>query len=188
MSNDPTARPSLLLRPYALGDREGCLEVFDSNVGEYLHAEERPDFDGWLSAPKGVFLSLERDGQVIGCGGHATDLIPASDRSEPELRMTWGLLHRQEHGRGLGDWLFLARLVHGAKTTGVARASLGTTPRVAPFFERFGFRRIAYRPDGWGPGLHRLDLILGLQSEVIESLEQRLLKREESLGGVRQDL
>lgn len=161
-----------LLRDFEPADTEACMAVFDSNVGDFLHADEREDFAGWLAATQGRYLSLLWGGRVIGCSGYALEATGRAGRPAAELRMIWGLLHREFHGRGLGEFMLLERLVRGARELPVNSASLGTTPRVASFFERFGFRRIQYIHDGWGAGLHRVDMLLELREERIAALEE----------------
>ena len=172
------------LRDFLASDAEACMEVFDSNVGDFLHADEREDFAGWLAATQGRYLSLEWGGRVIGCCGYAQELEGRAGRPASELRMIWGLLHRDFHGRGLGEFMLLERLVRGARELPVNSASLGTTPRVAPFFERFSFRRIQYIHDGWGAGLHRVDMLLDLHEERIVSLEESLRTRLAKLSAL----
>ncbi len=171
-----------ILRDFVAADTPACLEVFDSNVGDFLHRDEREDFAGWLAATQGRYLSLEWGGRVIGCSGYALESTGRAGRPAAELRMIWGLLHRDFHGRGLGEFMLLERLLRGAAELPVTSASLGTTPRVAPFFERFGFRRIQYLPDGWGPGLHRVDMLAELGEERLASLDEHRRKRLERLS------
>ncbi|MEO0652505.1 MAG: GNAT family N-acetyltransferase [Planctomycetota bacterium] len=164
------------LRPIASADRDGLLEVFDSNLDEFLHDDERPGFEEWLGAPQGVYLTLTEVGRAIGCGGYVLD----DDRS---LRLTWGLLHRDHHGRGIGRWMLLERLCRGHRELDPPRSTLGTTPRVEPFFAGVGFRRLSFTADGWGPGLDRVDMELTFDDATVSDLERRRAASIERLRG-----
>ena len=165
----------LRLRDHAPADRDGLLEVFDSNVGEFLHAEERPGFVEWLERPEGTFLTLLQGERPIGCGGYVLE--------QGDLRLTWGLLHREHHGRGLGRWLLLERLCRGHAEHHPPRCTLATTPRVEPFFAGVGFERTGFRPDGWGPGLDRVEMVLDYGGTTLEALSERRARAALSAGG-----
>ena len=38
--------------------------------------------------------------------------------------------------------------------------SIAASHKSAPFFARFGARIVETTPDGWGPGMHRVDMEL----------------------------
>ena len=69
--------------------------------------------------------------------------------------------------------LLLERLIGGLQCSGVTHAELGTAPRTEAFFARVGFRRSGLVPDGWAPGLDRVDMRLDLTEEVVIDLRRR---------------
>lgn len=157
----------LRVRTFEPADRDGCLAIFDSNCPRFLHTEERPGFAEWLAAPQGTYLVIEEDGAVIGCGGFALE------DDQVTLTLTWGLLHAAHHGRRLGELLLLERLVRSLDTCDATHSKLGTTRMIEPFFGRVGYRRVSETPDGWGPGLDRVDLRLEFTPEVTADLRRR---------------
>ncbi|RMS33545.1 Acetyltransferase, GNAT family [Pseudomonas ficuserectae] len=84
------------LLPYTLSARNICLDIFDSNVPRYFDPAEREQFASFLMAPLGQYFVVERDGDVLACGGY----LVLSDPLVAEL--TWGMVHGEQHGSGLG--------------------------------------------------------------------------------------
>jgi len=156
------------LHPYTPADREACLAIFDSNCPEFLHADERPDFESWLSKPEGTYLVLEMNHEIVACGGFAVE------PEAPCLTLTWGLVHGDYHGRRLGTLLLLERLVRGLDAGGTTHAQLGTAPLTEAFFARVGFKSLTRTPDGWAPGLDRVDMRLEWTPESSSKLRRQL--------------
>lgn len=164
------------IRPYSPQDREGCLAIFDSNCPEFMHPDERAEFEAWLEAPNGSYLVLEVEREIVGCGGF---VVEAEDE---RLTLTWGLVHGDCHGRRWGDLLLLERLVRGQAEGGANHSQLGTAPRTEAFFARVGYRTIARVPDGWVPGLDRVDMRLDFGPEVAADLRHQLEELRLRLG------
>jgi hypothetical protein len=119
-------------------------------------------------------LQVERE--FVGCGGFVVE-----DEGEC-LTLTWGLVHGDFHGRRWGDLLLLERLVRGLNASGATHSQLGTAPRTEAFFARVGYRTVARIPDGWAPGLDRVDMRLDFTPEVAADLRQRLRDLRLQLG------
>lgn len=170
----------LRVRPYRPADRDACLAIFDSDCPRFLHPEERPGFAAWLDSLQGTYLVIEEDGGVIGCGGYALE------EDGVTLTLTWGLLHADHHGRRLGDLLLLERLARALDECDATHSKLGTTELIEPFFERVGYRRVSKTPDGWGPGLDRVDLRLEFTPETAADLRRRRAAVRERHGLDRQ--
>ena len=49
----------------------------------------------WLDDPQGEYYVVEQDCEVIGSGGFARE-------ERGQARFTWGMVHRDHHGDGLG--------------------------------------------------------------------------------------
>ncbi len=144
------------LRPYAPADRAACLAVFDACTPRFFAPGERPLFETWLDAPpKGVaYRVIERDGRVVAGGGWM--------RRGATATLCWAMVEPGLHCQGLGGRLVRARLETLRGTPGVRRVRLGTSFQTRGFYERFGFRVAGVTPDGYGPGLDRVDMTLRL--------------------------
>ena len=165
------------LHPYSPVDREACLAIFDSNCPEFMHPDERSEFEDWLSNLDGTYLVLEVDGEIVGCGGFAVEA------EEQRLTLTWGLVHGDHHGRHLGALLLLERLIRGLDAGGATHSQLGTAPLTEAFFARVGFESIARTPDGWAPGLDRVDMRLEFTPEAASQLRRQLAQLQVGIAG-----
>lgn len=150
------------IRPYLPNDRAACLAVFDSNLPEFFLATERTDYTAdldefeageWGTA---TYLMLEEAGEVLACGGAYT-------RDDGRAGLAWGMVRRDRHRQGLGQQLLRARLDWLLAQPAAREVWLDTSQHSAPFFGRFGFEIMRETPDGYGPGLHKLDLRLDLR-------------------------
>ncbi|WP_024647318.1 GNAT family N-acetyltransferase [Pseudomonas syringae] len=136
-----------MLRPYSLTDRDSCLHIFDTNVPRYFDPKERERFASFLMAPLGHYFVVERDGEVVACGGY----LVLSDPSVAEL--IWGMVDSNCHGSGLGRLLTEARLDVMKALPGVTRAYINTSQHVQGFYSNLGFAAVSVEADGHGCGI-----------------------------------
>ena len=119
------------IRPYKIEDREACLSIFDS-LGQ--PPALRSEFASFLDNPSAVYLALEHDGRLIGCGG------VRAEAGQSVAHLEWGMIHRDLQRQGLGRYLLLYRLKEIGRVAGVQHVELKTPPASAPFFEKYAFR------------------------------------------------
>jgi len=150
-------------RPYQPADRDACLALFDENCPAFFAPNERDDYDAFL---RGVdvtqvdgeqygYFVVEQDGVVVGAHGV---------RPDPETngcRLTWIMHSISVQGRGLGRQV-MERVTRVARAHGATSVGIAASDRSAPFFARFGASVEHVTPDGWGPGMHRIDMRLTL--------------------------
>ena len=148
---------SHLIRPYAVGDKQDCLDICDSSVPDFFDASERSLLSEFLDNPIGSYVVIEKDRAVIGSGGYRKE-----DRGQ--ARFTWGMVHRDHHGEGLGRLMAEHRIREIERSGTFTEAEIFTTPRVAPFFEKFGFKKIGFIKDGFAPGMDQVQMIKKLRS------------------------
>jgi predicted GNAT family N-acyltransferase len=141
---------SILIRPYELSDRDACLAAFVSNMPRYFADNELPDFQRWLEGPAERYFVVEREGKVLGCGGYAWN-----ERDE-DISMTWGMIHNEAHGQGLGHALTVHRLEEAASRYPGGKMRCETSQHTEAFYARFGFQRTLVTPDGFGPGIDKI--------------------------------
>lgn len=143
---------SHLIRSYHIGDKQDCLDIFDSSVPDFFDASERVLLSEFLDNPVGPYFVIEKDGTAIGSGGYRKE-----DRGQ--ARFTWGMVHRDHHGEGLGRMMAEHRIGEIEKSGDFVELELFTTPKVAPFFEKFGFSVQKTIPDGFAPGMDQVQMI-----------------------------
>jgi GNAT superfamily N-acetyltransferase len=143
---------ALTIRPYQAADREGCLALFDENCPDYFAPNEREDYIRFLAEKTAHYLVCLLGDRLIGAFGVLPD--------EPQgLALRWILLSRRVQGQGLGRQI-MARVIELVRAHGAESLYIGASHRSAPFFERFGARETARIAHGWGPEMHRVDMLL----------------------------
>ena len=177
-----TLRP---LDPRDPRDRAACLALFDGNAPPFFAPAERPAFEQFLDHPPGAYLVVEAEGgAVVGCGGATAS--PRTGLGE----LTWGMVARAEHGKGIGRFLLRARLLLLAERPRIARVRLDTSQHTRGFFEREGFVVQASTHDGYAPGLNRYEMTLSLDPERRERIRREAEAGDAAaaVAGLRVDL
>lgn len=147
------------MRPYRSDDLPACLRLFDSNVPAFFAPPERAEFRMFLEemdAPDRSYLVLELDDRIVACGGLWIDAAAGS------ARLSWGMVDRARHGRGLGTRLTTARLTAARAMAGIKSIGLATSQHTNAFYEKFGFSITSVTRDGFGPGLDCYEMVQSL--------------------------
>jgi GNAT superfamily N-acetyltransferase len=142
-------------RPYSQDDKEICLSLFDANCPQFFAPNERADYLAFLEEdPSGYELCLV-DGEVAGAFGLIGD---AGSRR----RLNWIMLDPRFQGAGAGRAI-MERVVALASSRGIEAVDIAASHKSASFFARFGAVTLKVTDDGWGPGMHRVDMELSLR-------------------------
>ena len=143
---------TVVFRPYTHTDREACLELFDENCPEFFAPNERDDYANFLDAePEGYEACIVGD-RIAGAFG----LIAGNAR---RMHLNWILLDPKFQGRGIGSAI-MDRVATLATVAGAHVVDIAASHKSAPFFAKFGAVATATTQDGWGPGMHRVDMEL----------------------------
>jgi GNAT superfamily N-acetyltransferase len=105
--------------------------------------------------PKEYELCLV-NGQVAGAFG----LI---GNGEIRRRLNWIMLDPRVHGFGVGRAI-MERVAAHAGLAGVKFVDIAASHKSASFFEKFGAATTAITENGWGPGMHRVDMEMMLRA------------------------
>jgi len=152
-NSDPVA-----VRPYRCEDRAACLAIFDGNTPEYFAPDERSEFAAFLDAGSVDYLVLETTaGDVIGCGGYYVK-SPGGVAG-----LAWGMVDRAWHKRGIGRQLLDARLTLLRRSSHALVVRVNTSQNSRGFFEHCGFRAVRVVPNGFAPGIDRVESELALR-------------------------
>lgn len=144
----------MTFRPFQPADTAACLALFDANCPASFAPNERDEYVVFLSNLPGPYEVCVIDDAVVGAAGLAPDGPGA-------LAIRWIVIAREHQGRGLGRAV-MQQLMDLAATRGIARVDIATSQHSAPFFAKFGAVRLSVIEDGWGPGMHRIDMVLRL--------------------------
>lgn len=140
-------------RRYASADRDTCLRLFDAMCPKYFAPNERADYEAFMTDADGDYQVCLVEGQVTGAYGVLAE-------GPTGLALRWILIAPEHHGHGLGSAI-MHRVVAAVRARGPsARLYIGASHLSAPFFARFGARELLTTPNGWGPGMHRVDMEL----------------------------
>lgn len=144
------------LRTYQATDVDACLAVFESNFPEFFHPSERQAFAAFLDAPQGDYLVAEHDGVIVGCGGVAMEHAELAS-------VTWLMVRRDLHKNGVGRLLLFSGIRRLPALGDPTMLRLHTTPQIAGFFRKLGFHEVERVPDGFAPGLDRVEMLKKLR-------------------------
>lgn len=142
-------------RTYTPEDAEACLALFDANCPRFFAPEERTDYAAYLERVAG-YRVCEVESRVCGAFGVAPGL---SGRAH----LNWILIDPAVQRMGIGQAMMRAA-IDGVSGIGATVLDIAASQHSAPFFARFGARELSHVPDGWGPGMHRIDMVLELGS------------------------
>jgi GNAT superfamily N-acetyltransferase len=141
-----------LFRPWQSAHRSACLAIFDENCPEYFAVNERGDYSTFLdSRPEHYVVCMVGD-RIVGAYG----LYPV-DRGGTALH--WILISPSAQGLGLGS-IMMSRVVDDVRGRSRFPLHISASHKSAPFFARFGAVEISTVTDGWGPGMHRVEMCL----------------------------
>ena len=138
-------------RSYALADRKACLDVLESNTPPFFLPTDRLLFEAFLQQLPGPYFVLTEHDRVAACGGCASDADGAA-------ALTWGMVRRDLHCRGLGRELLRYRLDVIGGTGAPTLVRVRTSQLVQGFFETEGFTLRSVVPNGFGPGLDKVTM------------------------------
>ena len=135
-----------------------CLELFDLNCPLPLAREERSDYSYLLAAARfkvhaDVYLLGWREQRLIACFGVA--------RVSSE---TCALVDASEYQRQRCGEEMMAQLFTLAAAADYRKVVVSTSQHADQFFAQFGAITLRSQNDGWGPGMHRVDMEIILPS------------------------
>jgi GNAT superfamily N-acetyltransferase len=143
---------AVVMRSYEVGDQRDCLALFDANCPEYFDPVERADYLNFLDEqPAGYEVCLQGR-SIVGAFGVCA-------RTEGGLRLRWILISPASQGQGVGKEM-MTRAIEVCRASGEATLHISASQKSAPFFARFGARTVETVPQGWGPTLDRVEMVL----------------------------
>ena len=159
----------LVIRSYLKFDREACLDMFDQNCPKYFDPSERSGFCKWLDGQDAGRIAYKnsmadfyyvalKNLSVAGCGGFYINA------EKPTAHISWTLIHPSFHNNGIGKYLISFCIKQIEKLFPEYLIELETSQHTYLFFEKFGFKTNHITENGYGPGLHRYDMLRAVTS------------------------
>lgn len=130
-----TRLPSCRVRRMSESDLEVCDRIYRSNEGAHLPAGAFERFHTYVRAHRADFVVIEADGSVRGFGGIT---VPKSGPAKIAT-LVFGMIHPDDHRKGYGTTLLLARLASLPQPASDCAVVLYATDQSISFYDRFGF-------------------------------------------------
>jgi len=151
-------------RPYTIGDKDACMDIFMSNTPRYFGIEEADEFRSFLDAPTCDYFVATQNDKVVACGGHGYH------SKKQAFILAWGMVRVDLHKHGLGKFILAERLKRIYSDFGENLVQIETSQHSQGFFERFGFVVTNTIADYFAPGIDRVDMELRLTAEQFHTL------------------
>ncbi|WP_266158855.1 GNAT family N-acetyltransferase [Dyella silvatica] len=152
MHSTETQHTETQFRDFAATDRPACLLLFDMNCPTYFAPNERDDYAQFLDQHASAYKVCVLDGHIVGAYG--LYVVGTDSRA-----LHWILFTPAIHGYGLGS-MVMSRVIAAAKEDKASILHISASHKSAPFFAKFGAVAQSTTVDGWGPGMHRVDMQL----------------------------
>ncbi len=133
---------------------DDCLSILESNTPKYIDPSERSMFEAYLQRDKITYFILFEKNNPIACGGYGLN------EQNTKAGLSWGLVHRSSHKKGLGTVLLKFRLKHIQSNYGDIDVKLDTSQKTYKFYEKFGFIVEKITPKAYSAELDQYDMVL----------------------------
>lgn len=144
----------LRFESYDVANRAECLQIFDANCPEFFAANEREDYLQFLSsAPTGY--------EICWLQGRCAGAFGLSTSGDGRASLNWIMISPDAQGEGIGTAI-MQRMMATARDASVAVVDIAASHKSAAFFARFGAESVTVEKNGWGAGMHRVDMELWL--------------------------
>ncbi|MDD9891747.1 MAG: GNAT family N-acetyltransferase [Gammaproteobacteria bacterium] len=145
---------SIEFRDYTGCYFEKCLELFELNCPAYFAEEEREDFKHFLRSQSGPYFLGFSNNTFVCCFG-------MSRHSEVDCSLNWIMVHPDYQHGGYGAAMMSYFLDYVANL-GMQKVFIATSQYAKSFFEKYGAEQLDFIEDGWGKGMHRINMELNL--------------------------
>lgn len=149
---------TLDFQQYTKADESACLSLFGQNCPQYFAVNERDDYLEFLTdIPQGYYIAYDENQPLAAFGfrvhehnGHGS--------------INWIMVAQNCHGLGIGKQMMDSVAIL-AKTNLVTNIDIAASHLSAPFFAHFGAKQVQYIENGWGEGMHRIDMSLLIEQK-----------------------
>jgi len=151
------------LREYYKEDKKDCLDIAISNVPAYLSEKDFTEFKEWFEKQdcSNLYVLIDNS-KLIGIGGFYFQ--------EGQARLIYGLIHKDYHRKGYGEYLTEYRIKKIKAINPMVPIGLETTEKTYMFFEKFGFRTVEVIPKHYHGKFDKYEMIL--ESINLESINK----------------
>jgi GNAT superfamily N-acetyltransferase len=147
------SEPGFEFRDYENADRATCLALFDANCPAYFAPNERSQYDAFLASEPETYSLVCSPERICGAFGVT--------RFGSNARLDWIMIDPACQGRGIGSSI-MAEALERSMRLGCSTLDIAASHLSAPFFARFRAQEVRRTKDGWGPDMHRVDMVVPL--------------------------
>ena len=140
-------------RPYSPTDRDACIQLIEENTPAFFAPQERADYVAFLDGVPEHYWVLPQEQEIIAAFGLKVE--------NARGRIQWIMTSDKTRGTGIGQRM-MQLAIQIAKEAAIVHIDIAASQLSAPFFARYGAKETTITPDGWGPGLDRVDMVLTL--------------------------
>ena len=144
----------LKLQEYKQTDFDACMDLFDSNCPAYFAIEERIDYQNYLKFNEDKYLLGYIDESLIGCFG-------ITKHDQITCSISWIMVSPSHHRGGYGSQM-MEHFLDYVQKMNMKRVLVATSQHAENFFKKFGAYREGYIEDGWGKGMHQVNMEIDL--------------------------
>lgn len=145
---------AIVFRKYKARDKDACLSLFNENCPEFFAPNEKADYDEFLDQNYPGYYMVYADDILAGVFG-------IMDLGEDKFCISWIMLSRAAQGKGAGTAM-MKKALADAKKQKAKIITISTSHLAYKFFEKFGAEIIEEIEHGWGPNMHKINMIIKL--------------------------
>lgn len=146
-----------MFQPYSPSFLEPCMALLDVNTPTYFATNERDDYLAFLSEVPDFYQIGILDNEVVAAFGLVCD------KHTQRARINWIMVNPLVHGKGVGRQM-MQHSMSLALDSGMTVIDIAASHLSAPFFAKFGAEVVEETPNGWGEGMHRVDMQLKVKA------------------------
>ena len=147
-------KPNLRFQEYAAPNYHDCMELFERNCPSFFAEEEREDFIEFLESDSDNFLLGYEESTFVCCFG-------IEDHSEEVSSIRWMMVHPNFHHGGYGNAM-MSYFMRYVRERGTEKILIATSQHASAFFEKYGASQLDAIEDGWGKGMHKINMQITL--------------------------
>ena len=134
---------------------DDCLALFDLNCPKYFAPNERADYEAYLKTTDDNYKVTYSHDELAAAFGMGIN------EQNNHAYITWIMVSPNTHGQGVGAQM-MNTAIDFAKSKNAVVIDIAASHLSAPFFAKFGAKTVQTTKNGWGEGMHRVDMAIPL--------------------------
>lgn len=145
---------NITIESYKLHHKKTCLALFDLNCPQYFAINEYDDYASFLDEISEGYFVCFQDENLVGAFG-----LCQSNNSQ--WNINWILINPTFQGAGIGR-VMMHKVMQLAVECKIENINIAASHLSAPFFTKYEAVKMEEITDGWGVGMHRINMKLAV--------------------------